>query len=387
MALWIIPMLVVSIIVALRPTYRTVTIDSYHFSAVQWWAGKSLYIGPGGMNYLPHFAILFSPFHALPLWLGEVLWRLLAAVALVWGLWRVVCTVFRDAPERAFFWVTVGAMPLCMSALRNGNANAHFGAILLLAIAAILHRRWWLAAGLMMLLVAVKPIGLVLALLAPILYAPLRWRLPAALVGLALFPFLFARPEYVVTQYRDAWSNLQACAVVTQHRFADINGILRTFGVPLTATASTLTRVLAGAITALLWWSVARRLRDPLTALWLYVLTAGYLMLFNPMTEANSYVILSPALGLWTAWFLFKETGPARRLGWVLLAMALSMGLLPNVVRPLFGNHFALFWQPLISIVLLVLLARFLWQRGSQMDGSLSLQPEAGAASGRNSSQ
>ena len=387
LALWFIPMLVVGIIVALRPTYRTVTIDSYHFSAEQWWAGKSLYTGPRGMNYLPHFAILFSPFHALPFWLGEVLWRLLALVALVWGLWRVVRTVFRDAPERAFFWATLGAMPLCMSALRNGNANAHFGAVLLLAIAAIIHSRWWMAAVLIMLLIAVKPLGIVLALLAPLCYAPLRWRLPVALVGLALFPFLFARPEYVVTQYREAWGNLQACAVVTQHRFADINGILRTLGVPLTGTASTLTRVLAGGFTALLFWTMARRLREPLTALWLYVLTSGYLMLFNPMTESNSYVILAPAFGLWAAWFLFKQTGPARRLGWVLLAMALSMGLLPNVVRPLFGNYFALIWLPLMSILLLVLLGRFLCQSGSPMDASLSLQPDAGPASVRHSSK
>ena len=138
-------MLVVSVMVALRPAHRTVTIGSYHFAAAQWWRGQSLYIGPAGMNYLPHFAILFSLFHALPLWLGEVLWRVIAATALAFGLWRVVRALFLAAAERPYFWATLAAMPLCMSALRNGNANAQFGGGLLLATAAILERRWGLS--------------------------------------------------------------------------------------------------------------------------------------------------------------------------------------------------------------------------------------------------
>jgi len=73
--LWVVPMLVVGVLVALRPRHRTVTLDSYHVAAGNWWVGQSLYVGPQGMNYLPHFAVLFSPFHFLPLWLGEVLWR------------------------------------------------------------------------------------------------------------------------------------------------------------------------------------------------------------------------------------------------------------------------------------------------------------------------
>lgn len=62
--LWVVPMLVVGVMVALRPRHRTVTLDSYHVAAGNWWVGKDLYFGPGGMNYLPQFAILFSPFTA-----------------------------------------------------------------------------------------------------------------------------------------------------------------------------------------------------------------------------------------------------------------------------------------------------------------------------------
>ncbi len=362
-ALWVVPMLVIGVMVALRPGHRTVTLHSYHFAAGNWWAGKSLYVGPQGMNYLPHFAVLFSPFHALPLWLGEVLWRFSAAATLGGGLWQLVRTVFRAEPERPFFWATLVAMPLCMTSLRNGNANALFGGVALLAVAAALNRRWWLAIGLMTLLTAIKPLGIVLLLLAPIAYGSLRWRLPVALLGLAVFPFLFASPAYVASQYREAWTNLQACAVVTEHRFADINGILRTFGTAFAPEASKLVRLLAGGLTAALCWWGARRLRGPLPGLWLYALAAAYLMLFNPMNEENSYSILAPALGAWGAFFLFSPEAPsARSFGWAIVFMALSMGLLPNLVRPLFGNHFALFWHPLMTLVFVGLLGCFVWR-------------------------
>jgi hypothetical protein len=104
-------------------------------------------------------------------------------------------------------------------------------------------------------------------------------------------------------------------------------------------------------------------LREPLPGLWLYALATAYLMLFNPMNEENSYSILAPALGAWAAFFLFSLEGRnARGLGWAIVSMALSMGLLPNIVRPLFGNYFALFWHPFMTLVFIALLGYFVWR-------------------------
>jgi len=258
-------------------------------------------------------------------------------------------------------------MPLSMSALRNGNANAIFGGVVLLAVVALIQERWWLAAWLIVLATALKPLGIVLVMLAPLYYfRPLWWRMPLALAGMAIFPFLFGPPGYVWAQHREAWTNLQACAVVTEHRFADLNGILRTFGAELEAGVSKLVRVLAGGLTAAAWWWGARRLREPLAGLWLYALATAYVMLFNPMTEENSYVILAPALGAWAGFFLFSpETGDWRRPGWVIVLMALSMGLLPNIVRPLFGNRFALLWHPVMAIVFVAMLVYFVQRKAA----------------------
>ncbi|HVV74092.1 MAG TPA: glycosyltransferase family 87 protein, partial [Verrucomicrobiae bacterium] len=341
---------------ALRPLHRSVTL-SYHDATAHWWARENLYVGPSGMNYLPHFVVLYSPFHFLPLPVCEVLWRLCSAATLAGGLWLLTRLLFRSEPERPFFWATVVAMPLCMTSLRNGNANAIFGGVVLLSVAALFAERWWLAVFLMTLATALKPLGIVLLLLAPVVYWQVLWRLPVALAALVVFPFLFASPSYVLAQHMEAWKNLQSCAVVTEHRFADINGVLRTFGTALGPAASKLVRVLAGVGTAALWWWSSRRWRGPMAALYLYALAAGYLMLFNPMNEENSYVILAPALGIWAGYFLFQSKAQgSRALGWAIVAMALSMSLLPNLVRPMFGNHFALFWHPVMTVVFLSML-------------------------------
>jgi hypothetical protein len=360
LVLWIIPMVVIGIMVAVQPLKRTV-MPLYHEAAANWWAHRDLYTGPKGMNYLPHFAVLFSPFHLLPLRVSDVLWRFCAAAMLAGGIWRIVRRLFSSAPERPFLWATLIAMPLCMNALRNGQANATFAGVVLLAIAALIERRWWTSAGLMILAVAVKPLGIVLVLLAPVVYAPLRWRLLIGLAGFAIFPFLFGSPDYVLAQHRAAMTNLQSCAEVTQHRFADINGILRTLGTPLPPETSKIVRVLAGGVTLVLWWLGARRVEEPLRGLWLYALTTAYLMLFNPMNEENSYVIFAPALGLWGVSFLFDPVSAAKhRLGWCIAGMAWTMALMPNLLRPLFQNKFALFWHPLMAIFFVVLLAGYL---------------------------
>jgi alpha-1,2-mannosyltransferase len=357
-----------------RPSHRSVT-PSYHLATANWWQHQNLYVGPAGMNYLPHFVVLYTPFHFLPRPLGEVLWRFLSALTLGGGLWQLVRALFAAEPDRPFFWASLLAMPLCMNSLRNGNANAIFGGVVLLAIVALVCQRWWLAVGLIALATALKPLGVVLLLLAPLVYAPVRWRVPAAIIALAIFPFLFGPPSYVAGQYREAWNNLQACAVVSEHRFADINGILRTFDVQLGPQFSKLLRVAAGALFAALFYWGAKRIREPLSYLWLYALATGYLMLFNPMTEENSYGILAPALGIWSAFFLFSvKAPPGRTLAFVIAAMALSMGLLPNLVRPLFGNHFALFWHPVMAILFLSILAWFI-ARSPAAQNELIAQP------------
>jgi len=343
---WLIPMLIIGAMVIHNPWKRTVT-HLYHEASANWWAGNDLYQGPTGMNYLPHFAIVFRPFQLLPVPVGDLLWRFSAAAMLAFGIWRCVKSVFPDAAPRIFLWVSVLTMPLCLGALRNGQSNAMFAGLTLNAVVCLSRKQWWTSAGLITLALAIKPLGLVLLLLAPVVYPPLIWRSAVAVVAFVAFPFLFAPTGYVLAQHHSFIVNIKSCVAVSQHRFADINGVFRTFGTPIPPTASKLVRLMAGMLTAGLLWLGARPLGEPLRALWLYALATAYLMLFNPMNEANSYVIFAPAAGLWIGYWL-KQNG-TRKLGWFSASMVISMGLLPEALRPLFGNSFALFWHPVIT--------------------------------------
>ena len=343
---WVMPMLIIGAMVIHNPWRRSVT-PLYHEASANWWAGKDLYHGPAGMNYLPHFAIIFRPFQLLPVPVGDLLWRFSAAALLAFGIWRCVKLVFTDATPRIFLWVSVVVLPLCLGALRNGQSNAIFAGLTLNAVACLSRKQWWASAGLIVLALAIKPLGLVLLLLAPVIYPELRWRSAVAVAAFVAFPFLFATTGYVLAQHHSFMANIKSCAVVNQHRFADINGVFRTFGTSIPPTASKLVRLMAGMLTAGLLWLGVRPLREPLRGLWLYLLAIAYLMLFNPMNEANSYVIFAPAAGLWIGYWI-KQNG-IRKLGWFAAAIVISMGLLPEALRPLFGNSFALFWLPAMT--------------------------------------
>ena len=360
-AVWLVPLLVISVPVALRPLARTVT-PIYHGASAHWWAGADLYRGgPTDFNYLPVFALLFAPFHALPVPVGDLLWRALATGLLATGIWRVVRAECGAAAPKAYLWASLLAMPACTGAMRNGQGSALFAGLVLHALVCTSRRQWWWAAALAALSVAARPLGLVLVLLAPAIYAPLRWRLAVCLGALAVLPFAFAPAAYVIGQHYAFADNIHACADYDTRYLADITGILRPFySGDIPARVHSLMSLLAGAATLGLCWCLARRLREPFRALWVLVLATGYLMLFNPMNEVNSYVIFGPALGLWAVFALRAES--TRRSGWVLVAIAVSLEVLPRIFWPWLGKHFAPFWHPLMTVVVLGVLTRALWR-------------------------
>jgi hypothetical protein len=348
----LVPLLVISGMVAMRPERRTVT-PLYHNAVVRWASSKPLYDGPAGMNYLPTFVPVFAPFHLLPRVMGDVFWRWTAWGGLVFGLWRLTRQELRA--QRAFALAALVGLPVCLGAFQNGQANGHFGAALLLAAVCLTEGRDLAAVIFVCLSVAIKPLGLAAVGLVIAAYPRLWWRMAIGLAVTVLFPFLCGPTDYVRSQFVAEFADLRQCAVVTDNRFADLNGLLRAIHAPLNGRASLLVRSGAGLAMAVFCLLVVRRLPERERALGWLAGTAGYLMLFNPMTVANSYVALGPALALWS-----RSLFAAGRLvgGWLLAGAAVSMGLLPTLLHPWLGNSFALAWYPLMAIVFLCVVAQ-----------------------------
>ncbi|MEP6993197.1 MAG: hypothetical protein ABI968_01655, partial [Acidobacteriota bacterium] len=83
--LWLTALAVVSVMIAAHPAERSVT-PVFHLAVVRWWMREPLYADFRGFHYLPQFALLFTPFHALPSPAGDIIWRLVSIGVCVAGI-------------------------------------------------------------------------------------------------------------------------------------------------------------------------------------------------------------------------------------------------------------------------------------------------------------
>lgn len=315
--LWAVYASVISGIVAVQPDRRTVT-PEYREAAEEWWAGEDIYeVRMHGYLYLPQAAILYTPFAALPMRVGEPLWRLTGLGLFAWCIWRL-CGVFGGGRRGVWFLVaTVAAVPSSFSAARNGQMNLAMAALLGLA-AVDLGRHAWNRASLSLLLsVALKPLGVVPCLLAGACHVkPMVWRLLVGAGILAAVAFLHANPEYVARQYELFVETMQIARKPKQSLFCDIQGMFWAFGFHPPEVAMTLLRMAAAGGTLGVAWLAVRRYDAARAGFVCMLLAAWYLLLFNPRTETNSYVLIAPFVGVLVAAALWNPAS-VRRLGWL----------------------------------------------------------------------
>jgi hypothetical protein len=160
--------------------------------------------------------------------------------------------------------------------------------------------------------------------------------------------------------------------------FADLNGVLMVANIKLTGMTSLIVRVAAGAAMAVACWFLRGLGADSRRVLLWLGFSGIYIMLFTPMNEANSYVMLASALGLWAQWLLEHH---ARWSVWVVVAICVSMMFLPDLVGLALGkysgNEFAKFWCPLMTIIFLAMLV-------AQMRKALAESQNPGAPGNNN---
>ena len=150
-------------------------------------------------------------------------------------------------------------------------------------------------------------------LLAAVRYRALIWRLALGLSIFLAISFLFSDGTYVVSQYQQYVEHLLALSVNDRH-FANLEELFRRLGIGLTEKATPLVSFGAGMAILLAWWTGARKKSEPERALLLLGLTTAYLMLFNPMNEVNSFVIVAPILALYAVQAMQSEREHEARL-------------------------------------------------------------------------
>jgi hypothetical protein len=310
--------------------------------------------GQHGWLYPPQGAVVYSPFALIPsVPLGEVLWRVVMTGLYVWALWKLATlasrvrrgqSVMADSDDRAatggvFLLLTVGSIALAAGCMRNGQMNLPMGAMFILAGAAIAEKKWWPAALWMGLAVASKPIAMPVVLVMVAIVPALWWRWALVMLGVIALPYVNPDWGYVTQQYQAAMEKVREAGEPGAGVFSELNGMLRMLPLlgsgdraapdPIGHGAMILIRAGAGLLTLLgagLAIRCAPNLRGSRDVAMLLILTlcVCYLMLFNPRTEGNSYVMLAPLIAAWVAilWISRRGIALAGIVGLILLASA-----------------------------------------------------------------
>lgn len=322
--IWMIYGSVLAAIVAIEPDRRTVTTE-YQRATDTWWRGeKSLYRKKNGFLYLPQFAMLYTPYEALPDRIGEPLWRLTCIALLATAMWAAASAVAGSKSHSVFLAATLLVLPSTFASARNGQVNLPLAGLFLFIALALARGRWWAAAVLLALTLVLKPIAIAPILICAALYPKLRLPVLAAGLALAAAPFLHPNPAYAAGEYVAFLKNLTQAGNPKGNSWCDLAGMFRAAELSIPAPVQLATRALAGLATLALCWRALRsldRLRGAIAAVLLSVI---YLMLFNPRTETNSYVMLAAFVALFAAGDGMSLARPAAA-AW-LSAFALILG-------------------------------------------------------------
>jgi hypothetical protein len=353
---WFLFALIVGIVVAVQPDKHTVT-PEYRQASEKWWAGtQSLYTtDQGGYLYLPQAAILYTPYQLLPKRVGEPLWRLTGLGLLALGLWRVSKLLDPSQKERLFLAATLLVIPSALSSARNGQVNLPLAGLFLLFVADLASFRWNSATLWLLLGVLLKPIALAPALLAAACFAPLRLRLIGGFVICLAAAYLHPSSSFVTAEYHHFFQKfILAGSPLVKDNFSDFFGMLWHWGIHPAPMIISGCRALAAGLTLLFALLAMRSFsgNQLLQAFAVMLLAVLYLMLFNPRTEENSYVMLAGFTALLAARDFVS--GMTQRGKWLAI-----FSLLLAVENYGFIYHLTKIWfKPLISSLFLVILVR-----------------------------
>jgi hypothetical protein len=275
-------------------------VSTYRDATVQWFAGRDIYTDTGhGFLYLPVAAVLFAPFAWLPPAACEIAWRFVAIGCFAIGV-RRLCKITAGAQSNATFVVlTLASLPPALACARNGQSTLVMAGLMMLACVALAERRRNWAVLWATLAVALKPLAVVLLLLAPFMDRRLIGRVALGVAVVLSLPFLMQRPAYVLDQYMKCAQMFRAsshCGMI--ELWAQPFCVLGLLGVNVSESTQTVIRLIAAAGAIAICRAARLRTGPMRTAEYLLAISVLYILLLNPRTENNTYAMLGPVIGL-----------------------------------------------------------------------------------------
>ncbi|WEK49757.1 MAG: glycosyltransferase family 87 protein [Candidatus Kaistia colombiensis] len=340
--------LAVLALVLVDPDRRSV-VPVYRLGALGWWHGDDIFGGGiSGFLYLPSFAVLYTPFALLGASFGDALWRVVSFSLLAYAIWRAVGSTL-PAVDGSRKWLIFGTCLLLLApsgfgAFRNGQATVILMALMLLGSVAIAEERWWISALLLGLAFAIKPLALVLMLLFGALYPKLGWRLLVVTAGFLLLPFLNPDPVAVVGLYKLGIAKILAAGDPGDGRWADLTGLLNAVGLPASERLLTVVRIVFALLALGLAYLSVQRTGPKDGPINILAIAVVYLMLFNPRTELNTYVMFGSIVAVYSGILWHRER--REKASWFMVGLAVAF-VLAIAAYP----YTSLWLQPLLCVV------------------------------------
>jgi alpha-1,2-mannosyltransferase len=347
---------------------RTVT-HHYRAASEHWFQGQPLYGNDGdGFLYFPQSAILYAPFAFLPGDVGEILWRGVILFFFACGAFRLARLAGAESGTEFLPLTTMFCLPMAFSSERNGQATLIMAGLMMLATVELADKRWWRAAAYLSLGLAIKPLCLVLVLLAVLLYPATIWPMATCILIWGIVPFLTADGSYVVRQYLGCGNMLRLAADRGRDaNWAQLFGMLQVGGIDVSASWQTIWRAIAAAGTLVFAWYAQRRLPRSWAGIYCYALATCYLMLFNPRTENNSYSALAPVIGI----FCCSDVLVHRKFLKATIYVVISLGIIGTYYAGILltGPELTMWLAPLMgACFMFIVIANLLRWRDSIFD-------------------
>ncbi len=226
------------------------------------WAGKPLYVMNGlhGFHYLPVMLVIGTPLGWVSVPVAGAIFGLLSIGFLAWSIYRLAEAVTPDHPAAAAGSILFASVVAATNSVLLFQMQTPMTAAMICAAVAGMSGRWRVLAAWLVFASAVKPLAIVMAMLAFVTVPQTRVPFIIGFAALLLIPFGFQDWNYLLAQYREYAGQLATITnAVPGHWYAqtEISTLLRAIGLDLGSNARLAIRVGAAIGVLVLAWRIA----------------------------------------------------------------------------------------------------------------------------------
>jgi hypothetical protein len=321
------------------------------------WAKSPLYVPESlhGFHYLPIMLIFGTPLSWVNVQLAGAIFGLLSVVFFSFSVVRLAQQIAPNYPTAAAGCILLISLMAALIALRLLQMQMPMTAAMLCAAAAGMREDWRAFVAWLLLAVALKPLAIVMVLLAVATIPKTRVPFIVGIAALLLFPFTVQSWDYLASEYvnyvRQLLNITNADPAIWGNQ-AEFSTLLKTLGLELGAGTRLAIRLAAALATLWLAWRIALERNARATSFALLLLSTCYIGLFNPRQEGMSYLVVVPGLAALSLCFLGRNLADWRGWLWMVLAVMVGIRWGANEARWILPATMVPIWIGLLALTL-----------------------------------